>query len=488
MAVSLPGISASSGTLTASGVGSGIDIKGLVSQLMAVEQRPLTLLAQKESDFQFKLTSLGSVQSSLSSLQSAADALAKVGTATYSASASDSTILSATADSTAASGSYSVSVTALAQVQKLVSPAPGQLSTTTAIGTGAATTLTLTLGTITGTPVNGQYASAGFAANATVTPVTLTIDSSNNTLAGIRDAINAAGGGVTASIINDGSGSPYRLTLTSNATGAASSMKLSVSGDAAIASLLEYDPTAASQNFDETQTAQDVTGLVVNGVSIASASNSVAGAIQGVTLNLANPNTSGAITVNVQRDNSKLTSALGALVNAYNSASKTIAAATAKGAVLQGDWAVLSLQRQVRSILGSAQSGGGAYTTLSQLGVSFQKDGTLALDSTKLNTALSADVGDVAALAAAIGGAVKSTIDDILGPTGPITNESAGINRSIKDIGSQRIKIQSRLDATEARYQAQFNALDALLSSMNSMSSFLTQQLGSLPNYYNTQR
>ncbi|MBE0621505.1 MAG: flagellar filament capping protein FliD [Burkholderiales bacterium] len=487
MAVSLPGISATSGTLTASGVGSGIDIKGLVSQLMAVEQRPLTLLAQKESDFQFKLTSLGSVQGSLSSLQSAAQALAAASTATYGASASDTTILSATADSTAASGSYSVSVTALAQVQKLVSPT-GQASTTAAIGTGAATTLTLTLGTITGTPVDGQYASAGFDADPLKTPVTLTIDSSNNTLAGIRDAINAAGAGVTASIINDGSGSPYRLTLTSNATGAASSMKLSVAGDAAIASLLEYDPTAPAQNFNETQTAQDVTGLVVNGVAIASATNSVAGAIQGVTLNLAKPTTSGAVTVTVQRDNSKLTSALGALVNAYNSANKTIAAATAKGAVLQGDWAVLSLQRQVRTILGSAQSAGGAYTTLSQLGVSFQKDGTLALDSAKLNTALSANVGDVAALAAAIGGAVKSTVDDLLGPTGPITNETAGINRSIKDIGSQRINIQSRLDATEARYQAQFNALDTLLSSMNSMSSFLSQQLDNLPNYYNTQK
>jgi flagellar hook-associated protein 2 len=488
MAVSLPGISATSGTLTASGVGSGIDIKGLVSQLMAVEQRPLTLLAQKESDFQFKLTSLGSVQGSLSSLQTAAEALAAASTATYAASASDSTILSATADSTAASGSYSVSVTTLAQAQKLVSPVPGQASTTEAIGTGAATTLTLTLGTITGTPVDGQYASAGFSADPLKTPVILTIDSSNNTLAGIRDAINAAGAGVTASIINDGSGSPYRLTLTSNATGAANSMKLSVAGDATLATLLEYDPTAPAQNFNETQTAQDVTGLVVNGVPIASASNSVAGAIQGVTLNLANPTTSGAVTVTVQRDNSKLTSALGALVNAYNSASNTIAAATAKGAVLQGDWAVLSLQRQVRSILGSAQSAGGAYTTLSQLGVSFQKDGTLALDSAKLNTALSANVGDVDALAAAIGSAIKSTVDDLLGPTGPISNETAGLNRSIKDIGSQRINIQSRLAAIEARYQAQFNALDTLLSSMNSMSSFLSQQLDNLPNYYNTQR
>ncbi len=483
MAVSLPSISATSGTLTASGVGSGIDVKGLVSQLMAVEQRPLTLLAQKEADFQFRLTSLGSVQGSLSGLQSAAQALAAAGTAAYAASVSDGTMLSAAADSTAVGGSYSVTITRLAQAQKLVSPAPGQASTSAAIGTGSATTLTLTLGTISGTPVNGQYASAGFAADAGKTPVTLTIDSSNNTLAGIRDAINAADAGVTASIINDGSGSPYRLALTSNATGAASSMKLSVSGDAAIASLLEYDPTAAAQNLNETQTAQNA-ALAVDGVDITSATNSVAGAIQGVTLSLAQP-TATAVSVTVQRDTSKLSAALGALVNAYNSANKTIAAATAKGAVLQGDWAVLGLQRQVRAILGSAQSAGGAYTTLSQLGVSFQKDGSLVLDSVKLGSAISANIGSVSALAAAIGNAVKSAADDLLGPTGPISNETAGINRSIADIDSRRISIQSRLDATQARYQAQFNALDTLMSSMSQTSSFLTQQLGNLPNYYN---
>lgn len=483
MAVTLPGINTTSGALTASGVGSGLDVKSLVSQLMAVEQRPLTLLAQKEASFQAKLTSLGSVQGSLSSLQSAGQALVSASAAGYSTSVSDGAILAATADGTAVAGSYSVSVTELAQVQKLVTPT-GQASTTSAIGTGSATTLTVTLGTISGTPANGQYASAGFTADPSKAPVTLTIDGSNNTLAGIRDAINAGNAGVTASIINDGSGSPYRLALTSNATGAVNSMSLSVSGDAAIGSLLGYDPTAPSQNFNEIQTAQDVVGLVVDGVPISSSGNSVAGAIQGVTLSLAKP-TGGAVTVTVRRDNGKLTSALGALVNAYNGANKAIVGATAKGAILQGDWAVLGLQRQVRTILGSVQTAGGVYTTLSQLGIGFQKDGSLALDSSKLATALSANVGDVSALAAAIAGAVKSAADGMLGPSGPISNETAGINRSIQDIGSQRTKIQNRLVSVQQRYQAQFNALDTLMSSMTQTSTFLTQQLGNLPNYYN---
>ena len=484
MAVTLPSISATTGTLTASGVGSGIDVKGLISQLMAVEQRPLTLLAQKEASFQSQLTSLGTVQGSLSSLQSAAQALVSAGTASYSTSVSDSTILSAAVDSTAVGGSYSVGVTQLAQVQKLVAPVPGQASLSTAIGTGAATTVTVTLGTISGTPVNGQYASAGFTPDPAKVPVTLTIDGSNNTLAGIRDAINAANAGITASIINDGSATPYRLALASNATGAVSSMQIAVSGDAAIGSLLGYDPTAPSQNLNETQTAQDAK-LTVDGVSITSTTNSVAGAIQGVTLNLAKAPTASPVTVTVRRDTSNLSSALGALVSAYNGANKAIASATAKGATLQGDWAVLGLERQVRSILGSVQAAGGSYTTLSQLGVSFQKDGSLLLDSAKLGTALSTNVGDVSAFVAAMGSAVKSAADAVLGSTGPISNEVAGINSSIQDIGTRRINIQSQLDATQARYQAQFTALDTLLASMNSTSSFLTQQLSNLPNYYN---
>jgi flagellar hook-associated protein 2 len=484
MATTLPSLSANTGTLSATGVGSGLDVKSLVSQLMAVEQRPLTLLAKKEASYQAKLSSLGAVQGSLSALQTVAQSLQAAGTAAYSTSVSDSTVLSATADSGAAAGNYSVTVTTLAQVQKLVSPTPGQSSTTTAIGSGSATTITLTLGTITGTPVNGQYASAGFVADPTKTPATLSIDASNNTLGGIRDAINAANAGVTASIINDGSGTPYRLTLTSATSGVASSMKLSVSGDAAISSLIGYDPTAASQNLNEIQTARNAQ-LSIDGVSVSSASNSVAGAIQGVTLNLTKE-TASAVTVGVQRNNTQLSAALGSLVNAYNAANKAMAGATAKGAVMQGNWAVLGIQREVRSILGSVQTAGGTYTTLSQLGISFQKDGTLAYDSSKVTAAMSANVGSVSALAVALGGTIKTFADNLLGTSGPITNESAGINRSITDIGTQRTRLQSRLDATQLRYQKQFAALDTLMSGMTQTSTFLTQQLGNLPNYYNS--
>lgn len=483
MATTLPSLSANTGTLTAAGVGSGLDVKGMVSQLMAVEQRPMTLLATKEASYQFKLSSLGSVQGSLSALQTTAQSLKTAGSAAYSTSVSDSTVLSATADSTAASGNYALQVTKLAQVQKLVSPAPGLADTTSTVGLGGATSITITLGTTSGTPVNGQYASAGFLADPARTPVTLSIDSSNNTLAGIRDAINAANAGVTASIINDGSSAPYRLALTSNSSGAASSMQLTVSGEAAVKSLVGFDPTEPSQSLSETQTARNAL-LTVDGVSVSSASNSVAGAIQGVTLNLTKETTS-AVTVAVQRSSSQLSAALSSLVSAYNSANKAMAGASAKGAVLQGNSTVLSIQRQVRALLGGVQSVSGSYTTLSQLGISFQKDGSLALDASKLNAALSADVVSASALALALGSAVKTFADGLLGFSGPIPTATAGISRSITDIGTQRVKLQSRLDATQVRYQKQFRALDTLMSGMNTTATFLTQQLGNLPNYYN---
>lgn len=488
MAVTLSGIAGSSGTLSAAGVGSGLDVKSLVSQLMAVEQRPLTMLGVHEAAYYSKLSGLGSISGALSNLQTTAQSLITASTDSFKTSVSDSTVLTASAAGSAVAGSYSVAVSALAQQQKLV--AAGVASSTAAIGAGADTTLTFQLGTISGgTLTNGIYTGASFASDANKAPVVLSIGSSNNTLEGIRDAINAAGAGVTASIINDGSGLPYRLSLTSNDTGAVSSLNLTVSGDAAIEALLAHDPET-TQNLTQTQTAQNAQ-FSVDGVSISSASNSASGAIQGVTLNLAkaNPDPSPATaTVTVQRDTSSLSATLGALVNAYNSANKAIASVTAKGAALQGDWAVLGLQRQVRVILGSAQSSGGTYTLLSQLGVSFQTDGALALDSTKLATALSANFGDAAAYTSALGASLKSAADALIGTAGPLANKTEGINRSIKAIGSRRTSIQSRLEATQTRYEAQFRALDTLLSSMNSTSTFLNQQLGNLPNYYNTQR
>jgi flagellar hook-associated protein 2 len=481
MAVTTVSGTSTTGTLNAPGVGSGLDMAGLVSKLMSVEQKPLTLLDAQEARFQARLTNLGSISGALSSLQTAAQGLTFASTVQYSAAGSDASVLTATAASDALPGKYNITVNKLAQAQKLL--AAGTSSTTDAIGSGADTTLTFTFGTISSVlgPVNGTYSDAAFAANSTRTPVSVVIYSSNNTLAGIRDAINTANAGVTASIINDGGTSPYRLTISSNDTGVANSLTISTSGDSAIGLLLDYNP-AGTQKLSQTQAARNA-DLSIDGVSVTSASNTVSGAIQGITLNLANETAANTpVSVTVQRDSSSLTSSLSALVKAYNAAHTTIASVTAKGAVLQGDGGVLALKRQITAILGGVQQTGGAYTTLSSLGIRFQKDGTLAFDTAKANSALSADFAGVAALTAAIGKAIDSAATNLLGATGPLSSQKDGINRSIKDIGSRRVAIQHRLELTQQRYQKQFSALDTLISSMNRTSTYLTQQLDSITN------
>ena len=478
----------STGTLNAPGVGSGLDIKTLVTNLMAVEQQPLKNLTTQEAKYQAKLSSLGSISGALSSLQVAAKALASASAVNNSASVSDSTVLTVTAGSEAQAGKYSVTVNKLAQPQKLL--AAGVSSSISAIGSNTVpTTLTFSFGTITGTPDgSGSYPSpTTFAANAAKTPVAVLITSSNNTLAGIRDAINAAGAGVTASIINDGGASPYRLTITSNDTGLANSLKISSSDDSAVAgtigALLAYNPastdgTAGVQKLSQTQAARNA-DLTIDGVHVTSASNTVAEAIQGVTLTLAKEATS---QVTVARNTSGITTSLSALVNAYNAVNSAIARPTAKGAVLQGDVGVLALQRQVVNLLGSVNNSGGAYTRLSDLGITFQKDGSLVLDSAKLGTAMSANAASVAVLTSAIGQAIDTAATGLIGPSGPISSKTSSINLSIKAVGSRRTAIQSHLDTLQARYTKQFSALDTLISNMNSTSAYLTQQLASISN------
>lgn len=488
MAVTLPSISSSTGALTASGVGSGLDVKALVSQLMTLEQRPMTLLTSQEAGYQSKLSSLGTIKSSLSSLQAVANALATASTNQYSSTVGDSSILTTAPTSDASAGSYRVTVSTLAQTQKLVSG--GSLAADTAIGDGTSTTLTFTLGTITsetGT-VDGLYTDGHFAANATKTPVSLTIDSNNNTLTGIRDAINAANAGVTASVINDGGASPWRLTITSNETGAANSLSISASGgDGSVAALLAYDPTgagAATQKLTQSQVARDA-ALSIDGLSIKSASNSVSDAIQGVTLNLTKVHPSPLTdytTVVVQRDNSAVTPAITALINGYNALNKTVGGLTGKAASFQGDSSVLATRSKVREILAGPQSTGSVYAMMSDIGVSFQKDGSLAVDSVKFNTALSSNPNAVSALTAALGKAVSAAVTGLLGTGGAVTSKTEGLNSSIKSIQSREQALQRRLDQTQSHYQKQFAALDTLLGKMTQTSSYLTQQLASLYN------
>ncbi len=209
--------------ISSPGIGSNLDVNSIVSQLMALERRPINLLDQKEVGLQAKLSAFGTLKGALSTFQSAVAGLA--GTAKFSAvkaGVADATVLTASATSIAAAGSYGIEVSKLAGGQKLATA--GQVSSTAAIGTG---TLTFEFGTIAGTlnTATGKYDAGATFSNSGAAAKTVVIDAAHNSLEGIRDAINAANIGVTASILNDGSGAPYRLTLSATATGAANSLQ-----------------------------------------------------------------------------------------------------------------------------------------------------------------------------------------------------------------------------------------------------------------------
>jgi flagellar hook-associated protein 2 len=391
----------------------GLDVNNIVSQLMAAERQPLTKFTAQEANQQARLSAYGSVKSAVSGFQTALNGLNSAARfQSLTATPADKSFFTASATSIAVAGTYSIEVSALAQAQQLV--AAGQASSTAAIGSGAATTLTFDFGTISGgTLEDGAYSGAAFASNGKGVK-TVTIDASNNSLQGIRDAINAAKIGVKATLINDGSGTPYRLALAADNAGVANSMKITVDGEAALQSLLAHDP-AGTQALNQTAAAQNAR-LKVNGIEVTKASNSVSDVIPGVTLNLVKT-TESAQTLTVARDTSAITASINSFVKAYNDLAGTMKnlsaydAASQKGAILQGDATVRSLQTQLRGILGSTVAGvPGDLKTLSSIGVTFQLDGSLAVDAGKLNTAMNDNFDEIASLFASVGRSTDSLV------------------------------------------------------------------------------
>jgi flagellar hook-associated protein 2 len=404
-------------SLSSAGIGSNLDVNGIVSKLMTVEAQPLTTLAQKEASYQTQLTAYGTLSGAVSSFQSAMSGLSSTaGFLATKATPSDTTVLTASAANTAVPGNYSIDVTALAYQQKLV--AAGKASASAAIAAGAAT-LNFDFGTITGTlNGTGQYISPGTtftSAGAGTKSVSIAAGAS---LSDIRDAINAAAIGVTATIVNDGSATvPNRLVLTSNNSGAANSMKITVTGDATVAGLLANDPAGGvlAQNLSETITAKNA-AFKLDGMVVTKPSNTVTDAIPGVTLNLAKMTSGTPITLAVARDPTAVQTSAQSFVSAYNALHASLASLTYYNAsnqtsgALQGDVTARTIDTDVRRTLTSALAGAGGYQNLSQLGIAMQKDGTLALDSTKLQTAVTNNSIDIPAVFAQTGRATDPAV------------------------------------------------------------------------------
>ncbi len=476
-------------SISSLGVGSNLDLSGLLDKLSASESQPLVVLQKRQVSFTAKLSAYGTLQNALSNFQAAAKKLSDVtlfqGVKTTS-SASD--VLSASASTSGTMGDYAIEVTKLASAQSLATT--GRASVTTAMGSGK---VTIDFGNI----------SAGtFVADSTRTARSITLDSSNNTLEGIRDAINKAALdtttdlGVTASIVNDGGTSPYRLVLKSTQTGVASSMRIAVADPAdpptdpppsdliSLQGLLNHNGLTG---LEQTSAAANA-ALKVNGVSITSSTNTVKEAVQGVTLTLAKP---GSSTLTLSRDEASVETAVNAFVTTYNALQSTATqltkydASKKSGAALVGDSTLRTIQTSIRSALNTPQTG--SLTMLSNVGVSFQKDGTLALDASKFKTAFADKRDAVEKLFAGTAGGttgfgtqLTALVDTFTGTDGKLSSATTGVKSTLKSLDTQYASMQVSVDAKVARYRAQFTQLDLIMSKMSSTTSYLTQQFTSM--------
>jgi flagellar hook-associated protein 2 len=454
-------------TISSPGIGSGLDINGIITKLMQVESQPLSKINSKEASFQARISALGSLQSAIGSLNSAFGQLALGSNQTaqakfvsYKATVADP-VATATASSTAVAGSYTLEVTQLAKAHRITTTT-GLANADSAIAQG---TLSIQIG-------------SGPAK-------TLTIDGNNDTLGGLRDAINAGGFGVTASLTEIASGD-VRLTLTSNTVGTSGEIKLSglagYSFDASAASGNDFSQASA----DGGQPAQGAI-VKINGLTINTANNTLTGAIQGVSLTLLKETTS-PTTVSVSRDTtSTLRAALEGIVKSYNELNKTIKdlgsynSETKQGGVLLGDATLRTIASALRNAFQTSFRSMGTVRHLSDLGVSFQRDGSLSFDTSKLAGASSADLDAALGVAVDFGKAAKALTAGMLGDKGTLTAATNGAQASIKALDVQRERLADRLTQIEARYRKQFTALDSLVASMNQTSSYLQRQLSSLP-------
>lgn len=435
--------------ISAGGIGSGLDIQGLVGQLMALERQPLTALARKEAAFTNELTAFSSLRSTLSNFKSTAASLAKTETFDkVKGTSSDATLFSATADSTAALTSYSIEVLDLAQADKKYA--------------------------------QGAAAYAGQTGSFDVTSgsntFSVTVDGTNNSLEGIRDAINesADNTSVSASVITDENGDD-QLILTAKDIGSANEITLSDTSGT-VAGTLNFGAVTGFEQLDAR--------VKIDGFVISSSSNTISDVIDGVTLTL-NAKTTSAESLTIGRDTGSIKAEVSKFVALYNGVNQALNGFGGESGALSGDNTLLSVERGIQSVLNTPTSGG-SLRYLSEIGISRDENGTLVLDSEEFEAAINDDLAAVTALftTAEQGFAVRmeQRLDSYLdSASGLIKAREDGINSGIKLLQSREEALERRLESVEQRLRDQFTALDTLISQMTSTGNFLTQQLASLP-------
>lgn len=460
------------GTISSLGVGSGLDVNGIITKLMAVEQQPLTALQTADTGLKTQLSSYGQMQSLVSTLQTNAQALSSLTLWKQTAATSgDTSTVSASTSSGAAAGNYSVTVQQLASGQTVTSGA--YASDTTTVGSG---TLSIQIGAYSGGPPATSFSPG------TGSAVAITV-AATDTLANIRDKINAAGAGVGATIINDVNGA--RLSLTSTATGAASGFQITASSGV---SALGFDATNAASPMSLNQSAVNAKATV-NGIAIESATNTMANVASGLTLTLSKLSAT-PVQVNVATDTSAVSKAVTDFVSAFNGVASFIKTQTAydatskTGGPLLGDSTTNSLQWGLRGIINQSSTASSVFSTLSSVGISMQADGTLAVDQTKLGNALnnlpelqklfSADTG----VSASSGFMTRfsNLANAALGIDGSITTRQQGLQTSISSNEKRQADMTTRLAQIQANLTAQYSQLDTTMAQMTALSNYVTQQ------------
>lgn len=454
-------------TITSLGVGSGLDINSLVSQLVAAERAPKDQrLARDEAKLTTEFTALAALKGAMAGLQSAVDALRTPASfALLKATTGDEQYYTASATGAAVAGDYDVAVTQLATAARLGSAAYAA-GPDAVVGIG---TLTFTVG------------AASFSIDVT---------SENQSLAGIRDAINAAEGNnsLRATLIRDTTGS--YLVLAGTDTGAANAITVSATGaDAGLTQLVD-DLNAFDAQRDVA--AQDAIAFV-SGYEIHSAGNAISGAIDGVTLNLKKPTPDGeTVALAVARDDTAIQRKAESFVAAWNTLAQQMTtlgrydSTTRTAGPMLGDSLLRGIDTQLRRMLTEPVPGtSGNYRTLTSLGISMTGSGTLQLDAARFNQALAADpeaVGAVFSSESGVAVRMAEFVDERLSSDGEFAARDERIGTQRRRLDQDRVALEARMQVIQQRYLKQFTAMDAMLAQLQSTSSYLAQQLESLSN------
>jgi flagellar hook-associated protein 2 len=474
--------------ITSLGIGSGADLNGLVSQLVAAERAPLQQMRSAAQGLQSQVSSFGRLTSQVSALQTAASKLSTPGLwAQNAATTSDDKAVSVLSAAGAAAGSYSIEVSQLASSQTVASNAP-LAAATDLVGAGS---LTLQLGTWSGVPL-------AFAAKASTSPAVVTF-AANDTVSTMRDKINAANAGVTASIVTDATG--VRLSLRSTVSGGENGFRVQAADgdgnntDATGLSRFAFDPAGGTTATTLTQAAGNAQA-VVNGIAVTSATNDLTGVVEGMTLRLRQVTTS-AVDVNVSNDRDAVKTAVKAFADSYNELARNIAeqtrfdASTRRAGTLQGDSAVGSLQSQLRALVTGSSGASSVFGRLSDVGVQMQRDGTLSVDSTKLDAAtlnlpeLKKAFSNSDASNTNNNGFAKRFSDmatRVMGAEGTLTIRTQGLQKLITKNTADQDKLNERVDRFQQRMISQYTALDGTLARLNSLSSAVNQQINQFNN------